>query len=110
MTNANMKELQDIAGVTAVAINGAAAALAWGVKWSTVTFASAASEFVAKEVLPWVTLSAVIITTTLAVMNRLDKQKIGRRLTEQDPCHPTWWSSRTCAKGTNGCNEQHSNV
>jgi len=77
-----MHELWDIKGQVAVAINVIAAGVAWGMKWAGVHFASIASEFIAKEVLPPVTLIAVITTTVLAVLNRRDKLRLSKKLSE----------------------------
>lgn len=66
-------ELWDIKGIVAVGLNGMFAAVAWVYKINDPQFASAATDFLSKEVLPWVTLAAVITTTVLALLNRRDK-------------------------------------
>ena len=69
-----MHDLWDIRGFAALVINSVCAVVAWGWKLSNTHFASAASDFVAKEVLPWVTLCAVLTTTILSVMNYCDRR------------------------------------
>jgi hypothetical protein len=72
-------ELWDIKGIVAVGLNGMFAAVAWVYKINDPQFASVATDFLSKEVLPWVTLAAVLTTTILAVLNRRDKMRAMRR-------------------------------